>query len=121
MLATYWNIYIVMVAFTAMGVGALAFPEKVTSQFGITALTSAGRNEVRAVYGGFGLMMGFMLYVAVANAELRQGICLTLSAALGGMAVGRVISFALDRKSDLIPLTYLLLEALLAALLLVNL
>ena len=38
-----------------MGVGATAKPAFVMAQFGILDLTPAGRNEVRAVYGGFGI------------------------------------------------------------------
>lgn len=41
-----------------MGIGAIAKPTVVTAQFGILELTPAGRNEVRAVYGGFGNLHG---------------------------------------------------------------
>lgn len=46
---------IMTLAFAAMGAGAIAFPGLVLGQFGIDALTREARNEVRAVYGGFGL------------------------------------------------------------------
>lgn len=38
-----------------MGIGAHARPRRVTAQFGILELTTAGRNEVRAVDSGFGV------------------------------------------------------------------
>ncbi len=38
-----------------MGIGATAKPTWVTARFGMPVLMRAGRNEVRAVYGGFGL------------------------------------------------------------------
>ena len=44
-----------------MGIGAIAKPTVVTAQFGILELTPASRNEVRAVYGGFGVFMALAL------------------------------------------------------------
>ena len=82
-------IYVAMGAFLLIGVGALARPTLVTAQFGMSELTAAGRNEVRAVYGGFGVLMAGVLVVALQRAELRGGILLTLACALGGMAAGR--------------------------------
>ena len=77
-----------------------------------------GRNEVRAIYGGFGIAMSSILIAAIYAPALRTGVCLTLAAALIGMAVGRVISGALDRRLARAPLTYLLLEVMTATLLL---
>jgi hypothetical protein len=111
-------IYVAMGAFLLMGVGALARPTLVTAQFGMSELTAAGRNEVRAVYGGFGVLMAGVLVVALQRAELRGGILLTLACALGGMAAGRALSGLIDRRIDRWPLCYLLLEAVLAPLLL---
>lgn len=110
-------IYVAMAAFLLMGVGALARPTLVTAQFGMPDLTAAGRNEVRAVYGGFGVLMAWMLLIALQRADLRGGILLTLACALGGMAAGRVLSALIDRRIDRWPLCYLLLEAALALLL----
>ena len=56
---------VIAVAFLLMGVGAFAKPELVTRQFGIDALDADGRNEVRAVYGGFGLAMSGILLAAL--------------------------------------------------------
>ena len=52
-----------------MGFGAIAKPAFVTAQFGILELTQAGRNEVRAVYGGFGI---FVLKTAVDGRKTLQ-------------------------------------------------
>jgi hypothetical protein len=84
-------IYVAMAAFLLMGMGALARPTLVTAQFGMPDLTAAGRNEVRAVYGGFGVLMAWMLLIALQ---------------------------LIDRRIDRWPLCYLLLEAALALLLL---
>jgi hypothetical protein len=111
-------IYIAISAFLLMGAGALAKPTLVTAQFGMPDLTAAGRNEIRAVYGGFGVAMAGVLLVALQRADLRGGILLTLACALGGMAAGRVCSALFDRGIDRWPLRYLLLEAVLALLLL---
>lgn len=110
-------IVLVMLAFLGMGLGALISPHQVTQQFGISSLTAAGKNEVRAVYGGFGLAMAFMLLVAIYQPELKAGICFTLSAALAGMAFGRFVSWSIDKSIARMPLFYLLLEAILAAIL----
>ena len=100
-----------------MGVGAIAAPLLVTRQFEIVSLTAAGRNEVRSVYGGFGIAMAILLAVALSNPMLRAGICLTAAAALGGMAGGRLISAGIDRTLGRFPFFYMCLEALLAGLL----
>ena len=101
-----------------MGVGAIAKPAFVTAQFGILELTPAGRNEVRAVYGGFGIFMSLALVVALRQPELRSGIVFAVAAALGGMAAGRLVSAAVDRAIDRAPLAYLALEVIVAVMLL---
>ncbi|MBI3437655.1 MAG: DUF4345 family protein [Proteobacteria bacterium] len=111
-------ILIALAGFALMGVGALAAPTSVTRQFGIQDLTPAGRNEVRAVYGGFGITMAIMLAAALLAAPLRTGVCLTLAAALAGMAGGRLFSFLIDRKIGRAPLFYFGIEVVLAGLLL---
>ena len=100
-----------------MGLGAIAAPTRVTRQFGILELTAAGRNEVRSVYGGFGVAMATMLALALWRPELRSGICLTTAAALAGMAGGRLLSWLIDRQIGRYPLFYLCLEAVVASLL----
>jgi|GEM_PF-288651 hypothetical protein len=107
-------VYIAAFGFAVMGIGALIKPTLVTAQFGILALDSAGRNEVRAVYGGFGLMMSVALLVAIGSETLRAGILIAVACALGGMAAGRVLSTVIDRTLDKWPMRYLLLEAVVA-------
>ena len=101
-----------------MGLGAIIVPIRVTRQFDILELTAAGRNEVRSVYGGFGVAMAVMFALALWRPELRNGICLTAAAALAGMAGGRLLSALIDRKIARYPLFYLCLEAVVASLLL---
>jgi len=108
-------IYLGVIGFIFMGIGSFFLPERVTAQFGIPALSTAGKNEVRAVYGGFGVLMGIMLIIALDVPHLRQGICLTVAAALAGMALGRILSSIFDRHIDGFPLFYMCLEAVLAS------
>ena len=103
-------VLLAIAGFTVMGVGAIAKPALVTAQFGILELTPAGRSEVRAVYGGFGIFMALALLVALRQPELRDGVLFAVAAALGGMAAGRLVSAAIDRTIDRKPLGYLALE-----------
>ena len=108
---------VVALAFTVMGVGALVAPTLVTRQFGIPDLTDAGRSEVRAVYGGFGVAIAGMLMFALAREDLRLGIVVTAAVALFGMAVGRLISAAIDRSMSRVALMYFAVEVVAGALL----
>ncbi len=96
--------------FALMGIGALAFPAKVTMQFGIATLNADGRNEVRAVYGGFGLVISGLLLMAAVDGTHRTGISLTVGMALLGMALGRIVSGIVDRAIGRWPLTYMIVE-----------
>ena len=73
------------------------------SCFGTTALTRDGRNEVRAVYGGFGLAIGLLLLATLSLAGMRAGVFLTVGVALLGMAAGRLISSILDGSPGFFP------------------
>ena len=103
---------LIAAAFLLMGLGALWRPVLVTAQFGIPSLTRDGRNEVRAVYGGFGIAMALVLLAAMQHAELRAGISMAVGAALLGMAAGRIISLGIDRGIGRWPALYLGIEAL---------
>jgi hypothetical protein len=108
-------ILLAILGFVVMGIGALVSPQRVSRQFDIPTLTAAGRNEVRAVYGGFGLAMAAGLAAALALPGLRVGVCLTVAAALAGMAGGRLVSAGIDRTLGRLPALYLVLEAVMAA------
>ena len=112
------GLYLGAALFAVMGVGALVVPDRVTEQFGIPPLSIAGRNEVRAVYGGFGIAMAAMLIVASTSMDLRLGVGLTIGVALIGMAVGRLVSAVIDRSLPSRPLMYLVVELLAAAVIL---
>jgi hypothetical protein len=107
--------WVLAALFAFMGAVAMVAPERVTRQFGIDALNRDGRNEVRAVYGGFGLAMAAGFVAAQALPELRNGFCLAAALALGGMAGGRVVSAAIDRGIGRFPVLYGVLESIGAA------
>jgi hypothetical protein len=105
------------IAFAFMGLVAIVTPKRVTQQFDIPVLTVAGRNEVRAVYGGFGIAMSIILVGALFADPLRTGICFSVGGALAGMACGRALSAMIDRSIGAYPRLYLCIEACGAALL----
>lgn len=110
MTASTITIYSVAVLFAGMGLGSILKPTLTSAQFGIRELNREGRNEVRAVYGGFGLAMSITLVVAALIPDLRSGVTLTVALSLGGMAVGRLVSALMDQGIGRIPLLYLGLE-----------
>ena len=52
------------------------------------------------MYGGFGEMIAMALLIALQLPALRAGVLVAVAAALGGMAVGRVVSAVIGRVID---------------------
>lgn len=114
------SVAVVAISFAAMGIAALVKPAVIWAPFGVVPSTPESRNEVRAVYGGFGVAMAVLLFVADGwAADLRAGVLLTAAVALLGMAAGRVFSALVEPKALIgYPAFFLVLEGALAALLL---
>jgi hypothetical protein len=114
-------VLIIAAGFAAMGLAALARPREVLAQFGVAVDTPDGRNEVRAVYGGFGLAVAALLAVAaVGDPSTSEGIVVAVAFALAGMAGGRLVSGALERPRTAYPVwVYFLIEVVGATALLV--
>ena len=108
---------VIAALFAAMGIFALAFPNRVVAIFGTPELTLAGRNEVRAVYGGFGLAAASALAWGLLSPRLAPGIFFALGVALWGMAAGRILSILIDRRADPMPWLFLAAEVVMGALL----
>lgn len=89
----------VALSFAGMGLYALAQPAGVLERFGVAVETVDGRNEVRAVYGGFGLVVaGMLVYAALTTGRGALWIPSVIALSLLGMAAGRLISMAIDRS-----------------------
>lgn len=103
---------VVAAGFAAMGLAALARPGDVLAQFGVAVATPDGRNEVRAVYGGFGVAIAALLaYAALADPSTADGILVAVAVALLGMAAGRLVGILAERPTGLHPVvTYLAIE-----------
>jgi hypothetical protein len=109
---------LVTMFFAGMGLLALAAPEQISAINGTPTLTPAGRNEIRAVYGGFGLAMAAILAAAPFLPGLAQGVYVAVGVALGGMAGGRLLAALIERPSRFYPSWfYCTLETLMAAVL----
>lgn len=83
-----------------MGLAALVRPVMIWAPFGVEPTTPEARNEVRAVYGGFGIALAALLFWAGgADAAVRDGVLLTVAASLFGMAGGRVVSGLVEPRA----------------------
>lgn len=107
----------VAIFFIGMGALALIAPQRLARLVGLEAAPRRGVNEIRAVYGGFGVAMGGLLLYTAHDPGLRAGVCLTLALALFGMAAGRLISAIVERGLHPIMLAIVLVEVILGALL----
>ncbi len=96
-------IVVMIVFFAGMGVFALMRPADMIRPFGIALPDPTARAEVRAVYGGFGLAIAGVLTLAATGHPARDGILITVAAALGGMAFGRLVSGVADRPKAFYP------------------
>lgn len=97
-------IWVVAVFFLSMGAYALAAPAALIRPFGVRLDSPVSRSEVRAVYGGFGLAIAAVLaYAAVRGGDVGKGIVITVGVALAGMALGRIVSAALDARTSFYP------------------
>ncbi len=101
------GVYLVAVLFAAMGVYALSRPADLLSGFGVSVESVEGRNEVRAVYGGFGVAVAGVLVLAGGwPAAVREGILLAVAIALVGMASGRLVGLAVERPARFYPVWF---------------
>ena len=114
-------VVIVAIGFAGMGVAALVRPALIWAPFGVAPTTPESRNEVRAVYGGFGLAIAALLIGAdSASLAFRDGVLVSVAVALGGMAAGRVLSALVEPRALFgWPGFFLLVELGLAGLLLI--
>lgn len=116
-----WSVAGVAVFFAAMGLVALVDPAGVLEIFDVRVESPEGRNEVRAVYGGFGIAVAAALLLGLRDPGLRPGTLVSLALALVGMAAGRLCSFVIDWSAGAAPVTFVAVELALAGALLAGL
>jgi len=108
---------LVAALFLLMGLAAFAAPRRFLQAFDLPAETPTARNEIQAVYGGFGVAMAVLLMVPLEWPGLRSGVIVSVALALAGMALGRLVA-ALRERPGRWPLLFFFVEAAGAALLL---
>ena len=91
-----YPLYVTAFGLAGMGTVALVNPNYVFHYFGIKAATPEIRNEIRAVYGGFGVALATLLLISAAWPDHAPGIRLTVAVALLGMAAGRMFGFCVE-------------------------
>ena len=92
--------------FALMGVVGLVRPERIVALVGISHLSLDGRNEIRDVYGGFGIAVPALQVAALRAPTWGPGAFLAVALALFGMAAGRVVSMAVDRRIGGYPVLF---------------
>jgi hypothetical protein len=103
-------VLVIAASFAVMGLAALARPEQILAYFGTPTLTLDGRNEVRAVYGGFGVAIAVLLASVASAPAYAPGVLLCTAVALYGMAAGRLFSFVADRAAGTWPRVFFVVE-----------
>lgn len=97
-------VFVVAALFAAMGIYGLVAPQALVSPFGIVLARPAGRAEVRAVYGGFGVAVAVVLVVAGLNrGAAGAGAVTAVAAALLGMAAGRLAARVAEAPGGFYP------------------
>jgi len=89
--------------FLGMGLFGLAAPTRLVAPFRIALEGADARTEVRAVYGGFGMAIGALLFFTLVKPDLRRGAVVAVAVALLGMAFGRLVARAFERPSAFYP------------------
>lgn len=103
--------------YLALGLTAISRPANLLGGFGFPAHGADARNEVRAVYGGFPLVVAALVAWSLSGATYGQGILIALAAASLGMALGRLVSAVIDRGIGRLPRLFIGIELVLAAML----
>jgi hypothetical protein len=95
-------------------------PARIPALFGSDCPTGDARTEIRAVYGGFGVVAAAAIaWAGITDTTTARGVLIGFAIALGGMTLGRTIGFAIDRSASLHPTaTFLVIEVAAAAALL---
>lgn len=111
-------VLVIAILYCWMGYKALASPTAITGIFDVPDVTGAMKNEIGAVYGGFGFAFGISLIVAFfRRSSVATGVILCLGILTLGMAAGRAISFCLLQPDNRYPMLFMGMEILMGGLL----
>lgn len=102
--------------FAGMGGLALLRPARIVDRFSVEVGSVDGRNEIRSVYGGFGLAVcGLLVWASYSEGRGEVWVPGTVAALCLGMAAGRLVSFVLERtRGSAVVWSFLLVELALA-------
>ena len=89
-------VLVVSLGFFVMGIAAIGWPVRFADFVGYKSITPDGSNEVRAVYGGFGVFIAMALMIALRSPYYAPGIYVCAMLALLGMVSGRIVSILFD-------------------------
>lgn len=108
---TLARLSLVLSALVFGGFGAwLLVDPQALSALGIVLTTPSARTEIRGFYGGLELgLAGFFALAALRPAWFRPALVVQVCA-LGGVAAGRLVGFALDGRPDALLLALLAAE-----------
>lgn len=105
------RIFLLLLALATLNIAlqAIADPQTIMDQVGVTLGNITARNSVRALYGGVNLFFAiYWMYTAFARPTegLRLALLFT-----GGFAFGRVLGIALDGMPGVFALKWLAVES----------
>ncbi len=79
-----------------IGIAGLLLPEVSLAFFGIALNGRLAHNEIRASYGGMHLGVATFVLLSLNRRWLRDAALLVLILFMGGLALGRIASLAID-------------------------
>ncbi|MDG2048947.1 MAG: DUF4345 domain-containing protein [Myxococcota bacterium] len=91
-----WIIWLDAVVFSGIGLAFLFWPQELAGFLGIELTNTTALNDFRAVYGGVPAGLAAFLFMAVSRPSWTVPALWMALLTLTGLAVGRVLSEALD-------------------------
>lgn len=113
---TRWYLLLTGLVFSGIGLMGLYDPTGTVAPMGLTLADQSSRAEMRAVYGGMNLLIGLYLMGAFRSPAQQAPALMLAAIIMGGLALGRVVSIAVDGMPSSLILTFLAIEVAGAAL-----
>lgn len=106
------RIFLVVCAFLWLPYGVYLFlePQALVESAGVTATTTTGSTEVRAMYGGLQAAVGLLALLGAVRSGLRRPALVMLVFLAGGLAVARSAGAAMDGGVEAYTVMALALE-----------